>query len=114
MALPKATPSEQREEDREPQAAGTNSVPGDEGDKATEDQRDDRDTALREKQREMIQSLDLSKYVYSLDTLKLLIAHQDAHLQIGMPSINVMSTGRLRKPRFRSLRRLAEPRASRR
>lgn len=62
MALPKATPSEQREEDQEPQPAGTNSVPGDEGDKATEEQRDDRDTALREKQREMIQSLDLSKY----------------------------------------------------
>jgi len=63
MSLPKTTYPEQRGDgDEELREAGTNGVPSDGRDGAIEVVRDDRDTALREKQREMIQSLDLSKY----------------------------------------------------
>lgn len=110
MALPKTSPSQHRDgnQPKEMVANGDGEV------EAPEDVRDDRDPALREKQREMIQSLDLNKCVYPLDTFKLLIAHQDAHLRIGMRSINVTSTGPQRKPRFRSSRHPGEPLASRR
>lgn len=61
-----------------------------------EDVNDGKTSALREKQREMIQSLDLSKCVDHIISSPLLIAHQDEHFLIGLQSTIVTWTGRPR------------------